>query len=723
MKKIIYSIILLFVFAGKVQGQQGAGNITGTKWKLVYYTLPPFCPSPTSFSATPYGFTLLPLPLGTTNVTLQNFAPPTFSWKVQNAMNADVSFNTNQREFSKTNDSGVNLYFDNTTEKAKLTVTITGCGRDNADYKVYDVTETFELPIRSNRGETPKNLSINGSIAPTFNVQYNNTQEQFTLAVEPMKIPNSTTAYVDMYEYRIPNNWSLGTNASNVSFQGVQNGEKVVWVTQSPDGSAASTKLNIKFDDCGTGKIRVRSMIKPSCAPYADPNEPYAAYYSQYSSEIYINRTLIPSTTTVAGNFFIYDDAHPGSNLADCGKSGIATITVKTPLTNVSGNFKYQWEIVPVASSPTNWSFVAPNNNSYLLETPATLTASGLSASVNVQSVPDVPFQIRVRPVAISVAPLCLSGFNTFAGTNAIVDINRVAPILRVDMAVPKNVCSDMTDVVKIPVTIYANDGIRDGIMIPDAYTAVSSNPSLLIINHVETPHTNKFMAHIMPSAVGTVTVTFTGRNTCGITSSIEKTFSLVSGSPAGIGSLYTNPREPFCINRDKQFWIDPVPNTTYYIWRAITKDIILGYRDTEGSILSPTYGTKKFSITAFNGCDSVRKVFSVAIPLPTRGIILPCNVRVGTNGKEIGINDVNPYPNPAQDILNISLPTIFSEDLTLSLCNSFGQLKKAIKIDFEKVSDDNTLQLNIDDLPNGMYVLHVIDGNNIQQHQIMIAK
>ncbi len=721
-------MFLLLIFAGTLQAQTATNySKAGTKWKLTAVAKEPFCPTNTRFVAqSVYEFVLEPLPtlVGGLNVTptVSALNCQKFTWTLTNAKGSLGQVYEDKDFFSTgSNERTISIVFQYITALAKISVKIESCGDMTTPiYQTYNVTENFTAIIRSNRDEKPKNLSINGSIAPTLNVPYNTTQEQFTIAVDPMKIPNSATDYVDMYEYRMPQNWTLGNNAANVfSPGGIVNGEKVIWVTQSADGSPESTKLNIKFDACTPGNIRVRSVIKPSCAPYAGLQETYAGYYSQYAS-ILVNRTSIPSTTTLDANFTIY----PGSNLVDCGKSGIATITVKTPLTNVSGSFKYQWEIVPVASSPTNWSFVTPNNNSYFLETPATLTTSGLSASVNVQSVPDVPFEIRVRPVPISVVPSCLGtvGLNIFSGTSTIVEINRVSPILRVDMAVPNDVCSDMTNVVKIPVSIYANNGIRDGIMIPDAYTAISSNHSLLMINHAETPYTNKFIANIMPNATGVVTITFTGTNTCGITTSVEKTFNLVSGSPAAIGSLYTNPREPLCINRDKVFWIDAVPNTTYYIWRAISSDIVLDYRETVGSILSPTYGIKRFSITAFNACDSMRREFSISIPRLSKGTP-PCNVRVGQNGKEIGINEVNPYPNPATDVLNISLPTIFSEDLTLSLYNGFGQLKKAIKIDFEKVSDDNTIQLNIDDLPNGMYVLHVIDGNNIQQHQIMIAR
>lgn len=684
MKKIIYSILLLFVFAGNVQAQS---STKGTKWKLVYDNSSAFCPSPNSFSIASYSFTLLPID---TNVSTQSFAPPTYSWKVQNARNAEVSFSTNQTEFVKNNDSGIKLYFDDTTEKAKLIVTITGCGKNNMAYNVYDVTETFELPIRSNRGEKPKNLSINGSTSATFNVEYND-QNNFTLAVDPMKIPNSTTAYVDMYEYRIPNAWSLGTNASNVYFQGVQNGEKVVWVTQSPDGSAASTKLNIKLDACSTGKVRVRSMIKPSCAPYADPNEPYAAYYSIYSSEIYINRTAIPVLTKITADFL--------NPYFECGTSGIATIKASAESKNLVGGYKFKWRIEPIIGSPTNWSFMSANAINNTLDTDAVVSATGLSSTIQVQGVPNVDFKVLV-----TIVPNDPQNCIKFAGTTEVANVNRVNPVINNLIASRTEMCATETEFISVNLTTTGSSGI---ITSYDFVPLDKNAQSLVTVKRGV--KRGEFIISPIIGVDGTATISFTATNTCGLTSAYKSvTIRLFSGKPINSG-VFNYPKVPYCVNRTYRIVIEPVLNAGTYQWVSLSRNLLVDGYDTEGLITPRTEGLHRFAIITKNPCASDTTYYEVSASFGSPD----CSIVPEKANALI-------YPNPTTTELNIVLPVQTSSQAIIRLVDGFGQVRKETTM--LNVSDNKVI-FDVQNLPQGIYYLHIIDESTTKQYQVMITR
>jgi hypothetical protein len=80
-------------------------------------------------------------------------------------------------------------------------------------------------------------------------------------------------------------------------------------------------------------------------------------------------------------------------------------------------------------------------------------------------------------------------------------------------------------------------------------------------------------------------------------------------------------------------------------------------------------------------------------------------------NKKSTGIEDINSskqlilYPNPAQDVINLSLLTANIQQCDFAISNQIGQLVLEGKLDF---SSDQTQQLNIENLPVGMYLIHI---------------
>jgi len=81
-------------------------------------------------------------------------------------------------------------------------------------------------------------------------------------------------------------------------------------------------------------------------------------------------------------------------------------------------------------------------------------------------------------------------------------------------------------------------------------------------------------------------------------------------------------------------------------------------------------------------------------------------NINVLSNPIGIKQNDVftsvTIYPNPASDMTNIAVNSNISEDVTISIYNTIGQLISAQKAKF--VQGENKVELNTTDFANGIY-------------------
>jgi hypothetical protein len=83
----------------------------------------------------------------------------------------------------------------------------------------------------------------------------------------------------------------------------------------------------------------------------------------------------------------------------------------------------------------------------------------------------------------------------------------------------------------------------------------------------------------------------------------------------------------------------------------------------------------------------------------------------------EIGENAVKLYPNPASDWLIVSGE--FNSTTTIQLFNNIGQEVSLTSVQRR----DNELRINVNDLSNGIYMLHIIDadGRNLSTKLIIV--
>lgn len=83
------------------------------------------------------------------------------------------------------------------------------------------------------------------------------------------------------------------------------------------------------------------------------------------------------------------------------------------------------------------------------------------------------------------------------------------------------------------------------------------------------------------------------------------------------------------------------------------------------------------------------------------------------------GLSNVKIYPNPANSILNIELPVNYKGNFTMQLQNTHGYIFKNQQI----ISARNGLnyQMDVSNIPNGIYVLLIIDESGITTEKITV--
>ncbi len=85
------------------------------------------------------------------------------------------------------------------------------------------------------------------------------------------------------------------------------------------------------------------------------------------------------------------------------------------------------------------------------------------------------------------------------------------------------------------------------------------------------------------------------------------------------------------------------------------------------------------------------------------------------------GLNNVNVYPNPAANNLNVSIASEKDENATLNVLNNLGQVVLTQNLPLE--AGNNLVEVNIHDLSEGSYSLNVISSRGAINKKIVILK
>ena len=139
---------------------------------------------------------------------------------------------------------------------------------------------------------------------------------------------------------------------------------------------------------------------------------------------------------------------------------------------------------------------------------------------------------------------------------------------------------------------------------------------------------------------------------------------------------------------------------TGLFINPGESKVVTLGFMPTEAKVYT---GTISF----------ITNAGTVSMTVSGEGAII-----TGVDDGFIDAEEINLFPNPAQDILNIDLSELGSRALDISIINVSGTsvFTKA------KVTE-KSLRLNVSDYTNGLYIVQFTDGISVVRKKVMIKR
>lgn len=98
---------------------------------------------------------------------------------------------------------------------------------------------------------------------------------------------------------------------------------------------------------------------------------------------------------------------------------------------------------------------------------------------------------------------------------------------------------------------------------------------------------------------------------------------------------------------------------------------------------------------------------------------LIPINWENGADSRNSNPVQVSIFPNPAQEIIYLEVPTLLNKHISLQLTNQFGQVLK--HLDFPVLKQE-ILELTLEDIPNGWYYLTTTAENSIPATQKIIV-
>ena len=85
----------------------------------------------------------------------------------------------------------------------------------------------------------------------------------------------------------------------------------------------------------------------------------------------------------------------------------------------------------------------------------------------------------------------------------------------------------------------------------------------------------------------------------------------------------------------------------------------------------------------------------------------------------EENVSEIRMFPNPATDMVNISIELNDASNTSVSVINMVGQV--VISNDFGMLNGSNRLELNVSSLPAGMYIVEINAGASSQTERLIV--
>lgn len=195
--------------------------------------------------------------------------------------------------------------------------------------------------------------------------------------------------------------------------------------------------------------------------------------------------------------------------------------------------------------------------------------------------------------------------------------------------------------------------------------------------------------------------------NACG--SSNERN-TKVSAVPAKPGAI-SGPGN-VCTKDTVVYSIAAVPGATGYTWTIPAGISLLSGQNTTAVTLrfNNTPTTRTIRVAANNACGSSNQT--------TKSITSVSCVAATREGLAEGFN-IDVYPNPVKDLLNITLSSGESGDFFVKLYDMEGRIVRNIPVPV--IEGSNSISLEVTGLRSGLYLLHVEGQSESSQVRIMI--
>ncbi|MFN3940660.1 MAG: T9SS type A sorting domain-containing protein, partial [Chitinophagales bacterium] len=178
--------------------------------------------------------------------------------------------------------------------------------------------------------------------------------------------------------------------------------------------------------------------------------------------------------------------------------------------------------------------------------------------------------------------------------------------------------------------------------------------------------------------------------------------------APKGANFLFTNPSP--CVDLTKSFqdftnFINN-PASASYFWDF---DDGTNSFDQNPTHTFPTPGTYNVCLVATEGTVSYQQCKSVTVDYCT------------TNVDEItSLSNFSIYPNPANDVINLSLDFSTPENVVINILNAQGQI---VFSEAHGAVSNYTSGLDISNYANGYYLIQITDGNRVSSKSFLISR
>ena len=236
-----------------------------------------------------------------------------------------------------------------------------------------------------------------------------------------------------------------------------------------------------------------------------------------------------------------------------------------------------------------------------------------------------------------------------------------------------------------------------------DSSAVISALPSGMNGAYGYIWNTGDTTAQIESLSPGSYFVTATSEAGCTISDSIS------ISEPEPYATLLTASSDSVCADDSTAFIAALVEgnNAPYsFLWSN---------GSTNDSLIGIGAGLYFVSISDINGCQTFDSV-SIAL--------LDCDTSTIGIKETFAINDLSIFPNPASNVLNVNFGFWkVEEDVTMTLMSSTGQFVKAFNRDQWNRVNPNEVQLNLDGVATGVYLLNIQMNGTVATKRFIIGR